>query len=83
MLDYTDFEVWYVKTRQDEIRRQAAMYRATPRTTGPRPQQRHHWLQRLSARLAAWGLRVPAWPTTRLIPAVVRVARQKHGGSNL
>lgn len=83
MLDYTDFEVWYVKTRQDEIRRQAAAYRAAPRDKRHRPPRRHRWLRRLGELLAAWGLRVPAFPTTRLAPAVVRIARQKHGGHNV
>lgn len=83
MMDFTDFEVWYVKTRQDEIRQQAAVYRTVRRDTEHRPQRRQRWLQRLGAFLAGWGLLVPALPTTRLVPAVVRVAQQKHGGSNL
>ena len=83
MLDFSDFEVWYVKTRQDEIRRQAAASTAARRYTMHRPQRRQRWLLRLGEFLAAWGLRLPALPTTRLAPAVVRRVQQKHGGSNL
>jgi hypothetical protein len=78
-----DFELWYVKTRQDELRQQVAACMAAPRNTGHRPPRRHHWLQRLHEFLAHWGLRLPARPTTHLAPAVVRVAPQKHGGSNV
>jgi len=78
-----DFELWYAKTRQDELRRQVAAYTAAPRHKGYRPPRRHHWLQHLNEFLTNWGLRLPALPTTRLVPAVVRVAPQKHGGSNV
>lgn len=83
MLDMTDFELWYVKTRQDEIRQQAALYRAAQRDPGHRTPRRHRWLRRLGAFLATWGLRRPALPTTRLAPAVVRAAQKQHGGSNV
>ena len=78
-----DFEVWYVKMRQDEIRQQAAAYRAVRRDTGHRPQRRPRWLRRLSEFLAGWGLRVPALRAARLAPAVVRTGQQQHGGRNL
>lgn len=81
MLDFSDFEVWYVKTRQDEIRRQVAASTAARRDTRPRPQRRR-WLRRLGEFLAAWRLRLPALSSTRLAPASVRGAQQKHGGSH-
>ncbi len=78
-----DFDLWYVKTRQDELWRQVAACTAAQRDKGHRPPRRHHWLRRLHEFLANWGLRLPALPTTRLAPAVVRVAPQKHGGRNV
>jgi len=83
MLDFADFEMWYVKTRQDELRRQAAAYTAARRDKRPRPPRRHRWLRRLGKFLVAWGLRLPALSTTRLAPAVVRRAQQTHGGRNV
>jgi len=78
-----DFEVWYAKTRQDEFRQQAAAYTAARRNKMHRPQWWQRWLLRLDELLAVWRLRAPALPTTHLAPAVVRVAQQKHGGSNI
>ena len=78
-----DVELWYVKARQEEIWQQVAACTAAQRHQGHRPLRRHHWLQRLNEFLAHWGLRLPALPTTRLAPAVVRVGPQKHGEHNV
>ncbi len=78
-----DFEVWYVKARQDELRRQVAACMAAQRDKGHRPPWHHRWLQRLNEFLATWGLRIPALPKARLAPAMLRTAPQKHGGSNV
>ena len=78
-----DVELLYLMTRQDELWQQMAAYTAAQRAKGHRPPRRHHWLRRLREFLAHWGVRLPALPTTRLAPAVVRVGPQKHGEHNV
>ncbi len=78
-----DFEVWYVKTRQDELRRQVAACMAAQGDKEHRPPWHHRWLRRLGEFLTAWGLWAPALRTPRLAPVAVRRAQQKQGGSNV
>ena len=78
-----DVELWYIKARQDELWQQVATYTAAQRAKEPRPPRRRHWLRRLNEFLTHWGLRLPALPTARLAPAVVRVGPQKHGEHNI
>lgn len=78
-----DFEVWYVKARQDELRQQAATYTAARSNQTHRPKQWQRWLLRLEELLAPWRLRAPALRLARLAPVVVRVGQQKHRGRNV
>ena len=76
-----DPELLYVKARQRELWQEAAEYALVKKCKVDGPRWRKRWLRHLGEFLSAYGLRAPVCPTTPLVPAVVRVSKQRQGGS--
>ena len=77
-----DPDLLYVKARQSELWHEAAKHALVRRLAVARPPWREWWLRHLNQFLTACGLRAPALPTMRVVPAVVCTSTHRHGGSN-
>ncbi len=77
-----DLDLLYVKARQHELWQEAAKHGLVRSFTIAKLPRRERWLHRFNQFLTACGLRAPALPTMRVVPAVVCTSKHRHGGSN-
>jgi hypothetical protein len=77
-----DIDLLYIKMYQRELWHEAAKRALVRRLTVARPPWRERWWRHFKQFLTACGLRAPALPTMRVVPAVVCTSKQRHGGSN-
>ena len=77
-----DPDLLALKMHQRDLWQEAAQHALARRLTGTRPTWRARWLRYFKQFLSHRGLRVPQLPALRVVPAVVCIAKHRHGGSN-